>query len=325
MTRSALVAPLAAALTVGLLTAVQSRINGSLASAIGGGLQAAAVSFVIGMCALTLVVLGSARLRDGVGRLWRSLSLGELKWWQVTGGVLGGYFVLAQSVAVPTIGVGLFTISLVAGLTVSSLVVDGLGLGPVGKQPITLARVLASGVGVIAVATAVSSRLAEHSLSLSLTFLGFSAGVGVAIQQAFNGRVSVATGQPIVAGWFNFLLGSATLVLMLTVGLYLGTVESPSFTEPSVWLYTGGLIGIIFISLAAWTVGRIGVLRLSLLSVAGQLTGALLLDLAFTDYVDGLLILGVTLAFIAAALAHIGTRRGNPRKKQSFMTLEGGS
>jgi len=305
MHRSQLVGPLWAALIVGFLTSVQSRINGSLAQDIGGGLQAAAVSFTIGMAALSLIVIASSSLRAAVGTLRASLQSRRLRWWQLTGGFLGAYFVLSQSIAVPVLGVGLFTVSLVSGLTVSSLIVDKLGLSPAGHQTITLIRIFAAAIGVAAVAIASSSRLVEQSGSVTFALFGFSAGVGVAIQQAFNSRVSTATGQPIIAGWVNFVLGSTALIAVLLLGVSSGAVVAPAFEQPSPWLYSGGLVGIVFISLAAWTAARIGVLRLSLISIAGQLLGALLLDLIFTEFVDSSLILGVVLASVGATLANI--------------------
>lgn len=309
MRRNHLAAPLGAALIVGFLTSVQSRINGSLAENIGGGLQAAAVSFTIGFSALTLIVAYSSRLRAAIRVLGASLRQRKLRWWELTGGFLGAYFVLAQSIAVPAIGVGLFTVSLVAGLTVSSLIVDKFGLSPAGRQRVTVMRALAALLSIGAVAAAASSRLIDQSLSITFALLGFSAGVGVAIQQAFNGRVSVATGQPIIAGWVNFLLGSTSLVVVLLWGISTNVFTAPRFAEPAVWLYSGGLVGIVFISLAAWTAGRIGVLRLSLISIAGQLLGALLLDSIFTTFVDASLVFGVLLAFFAATLANVRSIR----------------
>lgn len=309
MRRDQLAGPLGAALVVGFLTSIQSRINGSLAEDIGGGLQAAAVSFTIGLAALSPIVACSSRLRAAMRALIASLRLRDLRWWQLTGGLLGAYFVLTQSIAVPAIGVGLFTVSLVAGLTVSSLIVDKLGLSPAGRQSVTAMRTLAALISIGAVATASSSRLIDHSLSITFALLGFSAGVGVAVQQAFNGRVSAATDQPIIAGWVNFVLGSASLVVILFAGTFAHAFTAPTFEQPAVWLYSGGLVGIVFISLAAWTAGKIGVLRLSLISIAGQLLGALLLDAIFTDFVDASLIFGVLLAFVAALLANVRSVR----------------
>ena len=63
-------------------------------------------------------------------------------------------------------------------------------------------------------------------------------------------------------------------------------------------------------------------LRLSLISIAGQLLGALLLDLIFTEFVDTSLVLGVLLAFVAATLANVrslytaGRHIAEPRSTQ---------
>ena len=46
-----------------------------------------------------------------------------------------------------------------------------------------------------------------------------------------------------------------------------------------------------------------GVLALGLLTTAGQLLGALVLDLLLTDVVDVHLLVGMTLAFLAVAVA----------------------
>ena len=46
------------------------------------------------------------------------------------------------------------------------------------------------------------------------------------------------------------------------------------------WLYLGGPIRVAFIALAAWAVRGVGVLVFGLLSIAGQLLGSVILDLA---------------------------------------------
>ena len=71
------------------------------------------------------------------------------------------------------------------------------------------------------------------------------------------------------------------------------------------WMYLGGVLGVMFITTASWAVPRYGVLVFALTSIAGQLLGALLLDLLLP--VDGglvawNLILGVVLTFIAVAV-----------------------
>jgi hypothetical protein len=52
-------------------------------------------------------------------------------------------------------------------------------------------------------------------------------------------------------------------------------------------------------------VGKVGVLRLSVLAIAGQLSGSLVLDWWTTDYVDLGLVIGVLIAFAAVLVSGI--------------------
>ena len=147
------------AFAVGALTAMQSRINGELAVAAESSLQAALVSFGSGWIILTLILLALPSVRRGLADVRRALSAGELRWWQVLGGILGGFFVAVQSATVPIVGVALFTVAVVAGQVSNSIVVDRLGMGPAGRQAITPARVISAALAVVAVVVAVSDRL----------------------------------------------------------------------------------------------------------------------------------------------------------------------
>lgn len=74
----------------------------------------------------------------------------------------------------------------------------------------------------------------------------------------------------------------------------------------------GGVVGVVFIAVAAWTVPILGVLVFALVSIAGQLSGALLLDVAAptaSTNVGWHLVAGVVLAFIAVAMGASGRLR----------------
>jgi transporter family-2 protein len=74
------------------------------------------------------------------------------------------------------------------------------------------------------------------------------------------------------------------------------------------WLYLGGPLGVAFISIAAWAVKPLGLLLFTLLTLAGQLAGALLLDVFFPapgTIVSWQLLAGVALTLVAAGLASI--------------------
>lgn len=106
------------------------------------------------------------------------------------------------------------------------------------------------------------------------------------------------------AATVNFVVGLAAL---LVAGVVAVLVLGPPHPLPGTWyLYLGGPFGAIFIGLGAWVVGRIGVLLLSLGAVAGQIVGALVLDLVLpsTAGTPGpTTVLGAVLTLVAAGVA----------------------
>ena len=82
---------------------------------------------------------------------------------------------------------------------------------------------------------------------------------------------------------------------------------------PGQWyLYLGGPIGATFVGVAAVVVRRTGVLRLGLAVVAGQVVGALALDLAVPVTSTGIAtttVVSAALTLVAVAVSGLGVRR----------------
>ncbi len=297
----------AGAVAVGLLSAMQARVNGELSRTLDNGLQAAVVSFGSGLVVLVVVALVSPSVRAGLGRVLAAVRARHLARWQVLGGAIGGYYVAAQSLSVPVLGVAVFTVAAVAGQSANSLLVDRIGLGPAGRQDVTPRRAAAGVIAVVAVIVAVSDRLSAGTLD-PVVILALLAGIGIAVQQAINGRVANVASNPMSATVLNFTFG--TIVLGAALGTLVATgarVLGEWWSAPW-WAYLGGLIGIAFIGIAAWAVPIVGVLRFALLSIAGQLTGALLLDVLLPAPGTTLawnLVLGVLLAFGAVLVSSV--------------------
>lgn len=307
----------ASGLAVGALTAVQARANGSLALAVGSGLQAAAISFLVGLTLLTVLGLAVPRVRRGLVRLVGAVRAGSQPPWILAGGISGALFITTQSLSVPVIGVALFSVALVGGQIVSSLVVDARGLGPRGRQAPSVARLIAGVLGLIAVIAASGGRWDEGIAALGWVLLCVVTGAAVAVQQAANGRVTSVTGVPLVAAWINFMLGTITVIFILAVAVVAGRVQPGALPPGPAWLYIGGVIGATFLAATAWIVGRIGVLAVTLLVTAGQLTGALILDLLLLDVVDANLVAGTALAFAAVTIGGLGDRRAAVRSRST--------
>lgn len=294
----------ALALVVGALSAVQSRVNGELAFRLANSSQAAVVSFGTGLVLLCLLLLVLPTMRAGLRRLPAALRSGQLPRWQLLGGLGGGCYVAVQTSVVPLIGVALFAVSGVAGQTVASLYVDKVGLGPAGHQRVTPARILAAGLAVLAVVVSVSDRLGNATFSLVAVIAGLSAGAALAVQGAINGRVSVAARSPLSASWVNFVVGTTLLVLVL---IFRTLADGPAIntaTQPW-WLYTGGAIGVLFVATAAFVIAHLGVLLFTLCQIAGQVVGAVVLDVVVPvpgERVTALTVAGAALTLLAIAV-----------------------
>lgn len=299
------------AVVCGAGVALQSRINGELGKRLGDGFAAAAISFGSGLVILLVALAVAPAGRRGLGRVRDALRGGELRWWYVCGGAAGAFLVLSQGLVAAVLGVALFTVSVVAGQTVSGLVLDRIGLGPGGRRPLTPARVVGAALALIAVLWAVSAQLGG-SISVWAMVLPLLAGLGMGWQQAVNGQVRVLADSALTATFINFLVGTVVLVVLMLVHFALAGLPRPLPTEP--WLYLGGAIGCVFIAANALLVRITGVLLLGLATVAGQLVSALLLDLLLPSSQTGVpfsTIGGTLLAVVAVGVASVrwGRRR----------------
>ena len=297
---------LAAAVASGTLVAVQQRLNGQLGVDLEAPLLAALISFGTGLVAVVAVVLARPHARASLGRVR------EVPWWARLAGLGGASLVAAGAFATPQIGVALLTICLVAGLAAGGLLVDRLGLVPGGAHLLTLPRVAGAALGVFAVALGALGRDARAAEPLLLVLVE-GAGFLIALQQAFNGRVRRTTGNAAVATLLNFVVGTAVLavgVLLLAVARGLPDGDWPGLDR---WyLYLGGPLGATFVAVAAVVVRRLGVLRLGLAVVAGQLAGALVVDLVAPATDRGIelpTVVGAALTLVAVAVSGLGVRR----------------
>ncbi|MEU7139446.1 DMT family transporter [Nocardia sp. NPDC046473] len=301
---------------IGAGVAVQGRINGALGARLDDGIAAATISFGSGLLILVIAFVFSGRLREGAAKVRTALSAGTLRPWHLLGGLCGAFFVACQGLTVAAIGVTAFTVAVVAGQLLSSLVVDRLGVAPSGRTPVTVLRFGGAALGVVAVLIAGVGRSGAPAGALSvpdslhgaptalLIILPALAGVGLAWQQAVNGRVGEVGGS-LSATLVNFCVGLAALVVIEAVVLIDSGFPDEFPTQP--WLYLGGLIGIAFIALAAVTVRWIGVLLLGLTSVAGQLLMSIALDIA-TPTSAGLSVTAVVGSALTLVAVGIATR-----------------
>jgi transporter family-2 protein len=263
----------------GLLIALQARANGELSHRLGNGLQAALVSFTSGLIIIVVIALFNPSIKEGVRTLRRAVIAKAIPPWTLFAGMLGGSFVAVQTQIVPLIGVAIYSVAAIAGQSAISLLVDRVGLTGGGKKQITPRRVTAAFVTVFAVFISVADRLDGRDLSIAAVLLGVLAGAIVGVQRALNGQINEHSHQSFTTSLLNFAMGTIFLLIILLFAITLGGMKLSPLPAGPWWIYTGGVLGVIYVAFTSTIVQHLGVLTFTLISVGGQLVGSLLIDL----------------------------------------------
>jgi bacterial/archaeal transporter family-2 protein len=296
----------------GALIALQARANGELSHRLDNGLQAALVSFSSGLLIILIITPFSPQIKEGIRNLRGAVARKEIARWKLFAGALGGSFVAIQTQIVPLIGVAIYSVASIAGQTAMSLVVDRIGLTGGGKKLISPRRVIAAVLTVIAVLVSVWDRIDANNLSMVAVTAGCIAGAVVGIQRALNGQINEHSHQSFTTSLLNFIMGTSFLSILILAGLILGKSHLTPLPAGPWWIYTGGVIGVIYIAFTSTIVQHLGVLTFTLFSVGGQLVGSLIIDLVSpTDgvSVSAYLITGIAMTYVGVIAGGVGSSR----------------
>lgn len=298
----------AASIFAGAMVALQSRINGELGVELGDGALAALISFGSGFIVLGLGLVLSAQARSGFTAVLSAVRGGSLDRWVLLGGLGGAFLVLSQGLTAGVLGVALFSVAVVAGQTLGALGIDSAGLFGTEKVKATAQRLV--GAGLVVVGVVVGAQVFAPEVSFGVAFvLPLVAGIGTGVQQALNGRVREVARSALAATFINF--GVGTFALALVVAVLSPISGGPTALPQSWWLYTGGVVGAVFIAIQTVTVGRIGVLGLGVSLVTGQVIAAIGLDIVAPVAGHGLglaTIAGALLAVLGSVLVAVGRK-----------------
>ena len=303
----------------GVMIALQARANGELSHRLDNGLQAALVSFSSGLLIILLITPFSPHIKEGIKNLRTAVANKEIARWKLFAGALGGSFVAIQTQIVPLIGVAIYSVASIAGQTAMSLVVDRIGLTGGGKKLISPRRVIAAVLTVLAVLVSVWDRIDANNLSMLAVTAGCIAGAVVGVQRALNGQINEHSHQSFTTSLLNFITGTTFLVILIVVGVVLGNNELSPLPAGPWWIYTGGVIGVIYIAFTSTIVQHLGVLTFTLFSVGGQLAASLVIDLVSpTDgvSVSAYLITGLAMTYIGVIAGGVSSLRVKKPQKQ---------
>ena len=296
----------------GVMIALQARANGELSYRLDNAPQAALVSFSSGLFFITIYAIFSPKIKEGIKRLRSAVSRGEIPKIRLLAGSLGGAFVALQTSVVPLIGVALYSVASIAGQSAVSLLVDRIGLTGGGVKLISSRRISAAFITVLAVLVSVIDKLEADNFQLFALLLALIAGALVGVQRALNGQINEYSQNSYTTSLLNFITGTSFLSLFIIILIVLGRVEPQPLPGGPWWIYTGGVIGVIYIAATSLIVQHLGVLTFTLFSVGGQLIASLLLDIYSPTQgvsVSWYLVSGIAMTYIGVLVGGVRQSR----------------
>lgn len=117
----------------GVAVAVQPSINARLAQKVGS-YESSMISFAVGTLALLVVVVITGR------GTWRGVTAAS--WWELTGGLLGAFFVTLTIITVPRLGTAAVMAAIITGQLAAGALLDHFGLFGLRHIPLTPLRYL---------------------------------------------------------------------------------------------------------------------------------------------------------------------------------------
>ena len=122
------------ALIGGMALATQGQINGGLGKKVGV-FEGSFISFSVGTLALLFILLFF-----GTGNI---SALSTVPKWQLTGGLLGAFYVVVQVIVVPKIGVSASLMAVIVGQIILGAVIDHFGFFGGNRFPIDRQKIIA--------------------------------------------------------------------------------------------------------------------------------------------------------------------------------------
>jgi len=120
----------------GFAIAIQPSINARLAQKVGS-YESALISVTVSILSMLVVVMfcGRGNLRN----------VADASWWELTGGLLGAYFVTMTIISVPRLGTVAVMSIIIAGQLITGVLLDQTGLFGLRQIPLTPVR----GIGIL--------------------------------------------------------------------------------------------------------------------------------------------------------------------------------
>ncbi|RIY20184.1 hypothetical protein CJI56_04555, partial [Gardnerella vaginalis] len=190
----------------GMLSPMQSAVNGQLGKELADGNACAVVSFGSGLVVMFIIILSRASTRQQFASIPSKIRSNNIPWWSWLAGLCGAMVVFSEGASASVLGVATFQTTLICGMVLSGLLCDRFGIGVDTKQPFNLPRISGAILAIVATIMVVSPSWHAPSV-VFLAVLPFAAGLLAGWQPAGNSAVANETGSMLVSITWNFIVG----------------------------------------------------------------------------------------------------------------------
>jgi len=225
-------------------------------------------------------------------------------WFLYLGGAIGVLVTIFNNFSFSRISVSAILALALLGKGVMGLIIDQLGLFGMPKHPFRPENLLGLSLILIGIAPMLTD------FEIVAVIMSFAAGVGVVISRTLNAKLGKLTNIR-VGTFFNYFIGlSVALPVYFLFGS--GEIFPPTLPISLNWyIYTGGFIGVIVITMSNVIVVKIAAFYLTLLVFVGQVFTGILLD----ALLDGAFSIRIFVGGILVA-AGLGTNLLMDRKRE---------
>ena len=260
----------------GMVMPCQTSINTRLRRSLGTPFRASLVNFTVG---LLFLVLLSLLMGDG---LLDPRDFAGIPPWMLLGGLCGVTILTGNLLLFPVLGATQTVVFPAFGQILMGLLIDTFGWLRVEQVSLTVWRVLGAvivflGVVLVALGSPDDRKQSDRASASVWVYRLFGIFMGTlgAVQTSINGQLGVELGSAVHSSIQNFLLGTATLALIV---LFSHRKAPAPSTDGPWWMWFGGILGGAFVLFNVYLQHRLGTGMTVILNLTGLTAGGLLID-----------------------------------------------
>ncbi|MGY3765768.1 DMT family transporter [Vagococcus vulneris] len=283
----------------GVILSLMISINGSLSS-IYGIYLAAIIIHIVGTIFASLIRLFSGN-RTPLFKIQPR--------WVYTGGLIGVFTTIFLNFSFGKISMTSIIALGLLGQTATSLIIDTCGLFGMKKHPLNRSAIIGLVFSLFGMFIMLDASVVSGIVAVVLSFLS---GISIVISRTINAKLSESIGS-LNGSLVNHIVGLGASIAIAIVTIPQSVLSLNLAANQSLWVYLGGMMGVIVVMLANITVLKVSNFNITILTFIGQLLTGVIIDVmtgnSFLDrsFIGGLIIsCGVLITLV---MDHLATRK----------------